>query len=652
MKLIRRFLNIFIFCTGFIALLWFLIRVIPKPSRAAYPCQQAAFPIASAFILWLTGSLLSIKLVKIARVKLFHGKVIIGLFLIAGGIGLFSLLLPLGQMSYVWAGQMISSQHQNFEPIDQPNEVIGDAQGIFPGRVVWCHDTTSVFWNGESTREECDGISSATSCWTTSNAWWKNMNWEVVKSMLQESLFSLTGNQDPVTAWDSVFCYYNRKHNRGHIGYQNGEKIAIKINMNTVGAHNDESNACYVSPALIYAMLEQLVVFAGIEPENITFYDISRPVPSTIFDTCTAAFPGVRFVDVSGDNGREKFILDDNVRVQWSQELSLEQGGGHPTYLPKCVTEAQYLINMANLKGHSLAGVTMCAKNHLGTICTKLGGSAPQKAGVHPYIAAYDFGNPEREGQWDFYGREMGTYNPLVDLMGHSHLGEKTILFVVDAFYTVASQNNSVSKNDKWQMKPFNNEWPSSLFISQDGVAIESVGLDFLRSESSQYNVKGNVDNYLHEAALAFMPPSSTFYDPDGNGKHLKSLGVHEHWNNPEDKQYSRNLGIGNGIELVYLNELTTKTENSDMNLGIRVFPNPVSQVLFIELENHYRGKLYNTIHDMNGKVCHSYTGMKTESGFRETIFVQELNSGTYILQVNTGSHSTSQVVIIQNQTP
>ena len=195
MKLTRRVLNIFSFCTGFIALLWFLIRVIPKPDRAAYPCQQAAFPIASAFILWLTGILLSIKLVKIAKAKLFHGKVIFGFFLLACGIGLFSLIFPLGQMSSAWAGKMISSRHQDFEPIDRPNEPIGDARGIFPGRVVWCHDTTSVYWNGESTREECDAISSATSCWITSNAWWKNMNWEVVKSMLQESLFSLTDIQ-------------------------------------------------------------------------------------------------------------------------------------------------------------------------------------------------------------------------------------------------------------------------------------------------------------------------------------------------------------------------------------------------------------------------------------------------------------------------
>jgi uncharacterized protein (DUF362 family) len=40
---------------GLIAFIWFLVRVIPKPSRATYPCQRAAFPLATSFIIWLTG---------------------------------------------------------------------------------------------------------------------------------------------------------------------------------------------------------------------------------------------------------------------------------------------------------------------------------------------------------------------------------------------------------------------------------------------------------------------------------------------------------------------------------------------------------------------------------------------------------------------
>ena len=53
-----------------------------------------------------------------------------------------------------------------------------------------------------------------------------------------------------------------------------------------------------------------------------------------------------------------------------------------------------------------------------------------------------------------------------------------------------------------------------------------------------------------HEAALAYAPPSGTYYH-DGYGNYVTSLGTHEHWNNPIDRQYSRNLGLDKGIELL-----------------------------------------------------------------------------------------------------
>ncbi len=58
------------------------------------------------------------------------------------------------------------------------------------------------------------------------------------------------------------------------------------------------------------------------------------------------------------------------------------------------------------------------------------------------------------------------------------------------------------------------------------------------------------VENYLHEAAQADHPRSGTRYT-DGRGQPLKSQGVHDHWDNPVDKRYGRNLGKPEGIELV-----------------------------------------------------------------------------------------------------
>jgi len=78
------------------------------------------------------------------------------------------------------------------------------------------------------------------------------------------------------------------------------------------------------------------------------------------------------------------------------------------------------------------------------------------------------------------------------------------------------------------------------MLMSQDPVAIDSVGLDILASEPRATQVRGNADNYLHEAAQAAKAPYG-----------LASLGVHEHWNNSSDRKYSRNLGRKEGIELI-----------------------------------------------------------------------------------------------------
>ena len=122
----------------------------------------------------------------------------------------------------------------------------------------------------------------------------------------------------------------------------------------------------------------------------------------------------------------------------------------------------------------------------------------------------------------------MGSYNTLVDLMGHKDLGGKTILYLVDGLYAVENEQAAVSNSSKWQMAPFNNNWTSTMLASQDPVALESVGVDFYRTEEALNKnftfSYGFIDNYLHEAALADNPPSGAFYAPNGDGFRLKSL--------------------------------------------------------------------------------------------------------------------------------
>ena len=122
------------------------------------------------------------------------------------------------------------------------------------------------------------------------------------------------------------------------------------------------------------------------------------------------------------------------------------------------------------------------------------------------------------------------------------------MLFVIDGLY--GSSNADGPPRLKWKMAPFNDAWPSSILMSLDGVAIDSVGFDFLTTEWPNLVDIGNADNYLREAALAHNPPSKTLYDPEQDGIPCRSLGVHEHWNNGAEKKYSRNLGKAHGIDL------------------------------------------------------------------------------------------------------
>jgi hypothetical protein len=274
---------------------------------------------------------------------------------------------------------------------------------------------------------------------------------------------------------------------------------------------------------------------AGVREADIIVCDASRWVNDSIFHPCHAEFPDIRVEDIDGGQGRFKVRPDKNAALHFGDPDTPDSA---KTYLPACLTGATYLINAAVMKGHSLAGVTLCAKNHFGSVFRENTGPKDSHQGwnpsnLHAAILASK--------------RPMGTYNPLVDLMGHKDLGGKTILYLIDAIY--AAPHQSVLP-EKWQSAPFNGHWTASVFVSQDPVAIESVAVDFFGAEKTATRMVGAVDNYLHEAALADQPPSGTRYDPERDNTTLTSLGVHEHWNSVDKKQYSRDLGTGKGIEL------------------------------------------------------------------------------------------------------
>ena len=506
--------------TGLLSLIWFLVRVIPKPSRAMYPCQRVAFPMASGFVAWLLLAMGSAAAFRGAKHHFARARYVVGAICVAVSIG----------AAFAALGGVDRQIALADDPM--PNDPIGVARGIHPGRVVWVHDPDATDWDGP---DMGDGH------------WWEsdNTNMAVVETMIDRAIRSLAGEDTSAEAWDGIFRYFNQTQGKGAVGYQAGEKVTIKVNLvGCIGVWGGDGvdPATYdlvgymdymnTAPQMMLALLRQLVNVVGVNQADISIGDTLCYFPNQYYDMCHDEFPDVAYLDYEGRFGRT-LVQRSSIPLYWSSHPS----GVLQDYVPESYAQADYIVNMANFKSHTGAAVTLCGKNHYGSLIRW-----PAEAGYHDLHSDLP---ALRDG--------MGHYRTLVDLTGHAHIGGKTLLHLIDGLY--AGQHMTEVWPTRLDSAPFNGDWSSSLFVSQDPVAIDSVAFDFLWSEPAWSGITrmSGGEDYLHEAAQADNPSSGTFYDPDHSGDvtRLASLGVHEHWNNPSDKQYSRNLGTGDGIELI-----------------------------------------------------------------------------------------------------
>jgi len=526
------------FFLGIASTVWFLIRVIPKPSRASYPCMKASAPIMSSFVLYLISLFSSIWILK--KTSRHHL------------IGKFSMVLVLVAVS-LFSFTDTSRPEMKLVSLDhfKVNSPIGTAQGIFPGRVTWVYDN-------RATNENM--INEAGDYWYMD----KNCDQQIVDDMLQAALMDITGKTTTIEAWDALFNYYNTEHGKGEIGYIPGEKIAIKINLTNSGQNTPSHMDA--SPQLCLALLTQLIEVVHVAQSDIWFGDNYRTFRDEYWDKLHTVFPDVHYVDGTGYNGREKTVPS-------SAQLLKFSDGQNTSSIPQHYINASYFINMACLKSHDTGGITLAAKNHQGSIL---------QSGIDPKNQSAMYMHYSLPGENPGYGK----YRHLVDYMGHKDIGGKTLLYLIDGLWAGRNWNGIL---EKWQMAPFNNDYPSSLFVSQDAVSIESVCFDFLlteytdKSDDIKYPYMDGVDDYLLQAADPANWPEGIQYDPEGDGTKLTSMGVYEHWNNATDKQYSRNLGTGNGIELKKVENLVS-TRELQPESNYLLYPNPFSTELHLTL--------------------------------------------------------------------
>ncbi len=628
------------FLIGVLSTIWFLIRVIPKPQRATYPCMRAAAPFMSSFVIYIASICgASILLKRFPKGFKAVQLSLTALFFVAA--------LSIPAISTINEKKALL----NAPALEEPNSPMGNAQGINPGRVVWV-------WNPDATDENLplDKYGKGAKYYMD-----KYTNQDEVDKMLVAAVTKLTDESSVKEAWDEIFKYHNQKRGKGAVSYKAGEIVFLKINRTSSWGGNFDRNSlervttnsnygiCETSPQLVTSVLRHLVNEVGVAQENIVIGDPMKHIYESDYDKWHTEFPNITYLDVDRSSlGRTQVVKSSTAKIDYSDRGEvLREGDWNSALTGKAIQtdnlytifeEMEYMINLPTMKSHKHGGVTMFAKNHFGSHTR---GDAKHLHGG--LVKMYN--DPIRN--------QYGMYRVLTDIMGHELLGGKNLVYLMDALY---SSDMEVTQPNKYQKAPWNNDWTSSIFISQDPVAIESVGFDILYYEYDgtngyeEFPHYGAVDDYLHQAADKANWPEGIIYDPENDGTEIPSLGVHEHWNNPTDMQYSRNLGTGEGIELVKVtrddltaSQLLAITDDTQLS----VYPNPVENNANIQYTLKKTSKVSTRIVSVNGSVVYQFDDQYQLAGKHESAFnASSLIKGIYFVQLivdsNNQIHTTS----------
>jgi len=429
--LAKQNLSWFIFLTS---LFWFLLRTGAKPSRAIYPCQQAA----RANIFVFGPSIIAPFWLRLKKCKRFPLKVL--------GVSFLTLFLIAGALGFTRTRTKFVSWFWQFKGLPKETRVLASTTS---SRVVWVHDEDATNWDyGDDYygREEY-------------------VDQNVVNNMTDQGLMALTGTNNVPDAWRRLIP-----------NYQSGQKIAIKVNLNNTWDYEEPcSHVCETDceygelridalPQPVNALIRGLKLI-GLRESDIWVYDASRPMAGRFMERIRSLYPGVRFFNAEDcrEDGREFAGWGDSV-------VDFHPPGGiddPPTQeLTNVLVNADYLINMPIMKKHGAAGVTLSFKNYFGSIqsCWDL----------HDWVYG-----PGTQYSGDRYS---SVYNPLVEICQNPNIVNKTVLTVGDGLY--GDKCSNVEKPELWDT--FGDDSPNSLFFSTDPVAIDSVMYDFLQAEKCE----------------------------------------------------------------------------------------------------------------------------------------------------------------------
>ena len=475
---------------GIASLIWLIIKSGRKPSRMQYPCQKAAASYVGFFLLPL---LIALVHKAYYYFKAYNRRSMVrSIVLAAISMGL------LFSSTHIWDRYQQAKQSVYYIQLKSKSPfgkktmtALGISSGLLtiphamalpsPHRVVSVHHSGATNWEFA-----CTGSGSCPVYYGDSDY----VDQSIVNQMFDKGMQTLTDTDSTEDAWQMILP-----------DYQNEEIVAIKVNFNDsimgggTSGYGDDDAYVDALPQVVNAVISGLIT-RGVAQENIRIFDSSRHITDRFRNLI--AYPNVTYYDRSGNGDDVNASTFDSAIASASIDFS---NSGYPASssthkITDVLIESDYLINIPIMKRHGGAGITLSLKNHLGSINGFVSGGHT----MHRYF--YLNGS-----QYD------STSNPIVDINANTQIKDKTVLIIGDGLYAGWSSNNTPPQ--RWDS--FNNDSPNMLFFAADPVAADSVMFDYL-----------DMEGYVRPASEDIMIVAAN-----------SGLGVHERWNNNEDREYT-----------------------------------------------------------------------------------------------------------------
>jgi len=285
--------------------------------------------------------------------------------------------------------------------------------------------------------------------------------------MVEQGLNKITGKNSLKDAWLQILQNYKK-----------GDSIAIKPNFNSIHLNNKN---IITSPDLLSVLVNQLIEVVGVQPYNIYLYDLCKKIPDSIK---SQIHPNIRYIERFDpesvlDKIKMRLRLDPAAgatAAEISMRNSIKDDLGRPVkcFIPKVLSRVQHLINVPLLTNHVFISNSGALKNHFGTVRFSNYSSYP--VSLHG-----DFINES-----------------IADINMHPVIRGKTKLIIADGIVGVFDRGEGEG-GKKWIT--FGNDFPKSIFLSKDPVALDSVMAEHVMQERRKRNLTTLSDSYLQIAA-------------------------------------------------------------------------------------------------------------------------------------------------------